>query len=82
MLKNYWINHIDNKYSEKKYQRPSFHNQEIIKFIETFILKSVDTTDKLINIKNVIFLIKNKKIDFNLLFRIFIYFKWKSKNKF
>ena len=39
MLKNYWINHIDNKYSEKKYQRPSFHNQEIIKFIETFYIK-------------------------------------------
>jgi len=82
MLKNYWINHIDKEYSKKKYQRPSFHNKEIVKYMEKYLIESFHTKDKLINIKKVIILIKNKKIDFNLLFRIFIYFKWKNKNKF
>ena len=50
--------------------------------MEKYLIESFHTKDKLINIKKVIILIKNKKIDFNLLFRIFIYFKWKNKNKF
>tara|TARA_B100000989_G_scaffold145077_1_gene108129 strand:+ start:52220 stop:53974 length:1755 start_codon:yes stop_codon:yes gene_type:complete len=82
MLKNYWINYIDKEYSQKKYQRPSFHNKKIVKYMEKFLKESFNTKDKLINIKKVLILIKKKKIDFNLLFRIFIYFKWKNKNKF
>tara|TARA_B110000483_G_scaffold243396_1_gene332977 strand:+ start:1951 stop:3705 length:1755 start_codon:yes stop_codon:yes gene_type:complete len=82
MLKNYWLNHIDKDYSKKKYQRPSTHDNEFIKYMKKFLIKSKNVEDKLINIKNVLFLIKNNKINFNLLFRIFIYYKWKEKNSF
>ena len=50
--------------------------------MKKFLIKSKNVEDKLINIKNVLFLIKNNKINFNLLFRIFIYYKWKEKNSF
>ena len=82
MLKNYWVNHIDKDYSKKKYQRPSAHDQEFIMYIKKFLIKLKNSKDKLINIKNVLVLIENNKINFNLLFRIFIYYKWKEKNNF
>ena len=46
------------------------------------LVKFKNSEDKLINIKSVLDLIKNNKINFNLLFRIFIYYKWKDKNDF
>lgn len=50
--------------------------------MKKFLINSKNSKDKLINIKNVLDLIENNKINFNLLFRIFIYFKWKNKNNF
>jgi asparagine synthase (glutamine-hydrolysing) len=82
MLKNYWLKHIDGNYSKKKYQRPSAHNQEFIRYMKKTLVKFKNSEDKLINIKSVLDLIKNNKINFNLLFRIFIYYKWKDKNDF
>ena len=82
MLKNYWFNYIDKYYSKKKYQRPSINSQEFSTYMNKFLRELRNSNDKLININNVLVLIKNNKINQSLLFRIFIYFKWKEKNGF
>lgn len=79
MLKNYWINHIDKYFSIKKYQRPTFNDPEFKKYIKNYLIKLNVKEDKMINIKKVIILMKKNKINFNLLFRVFIYLKWKEK---
>lgn len=82
MLKKYWFNYIDKYYSKKKYQRPSINSQEFYRYMKKFLNKLKNSNDKLININNVLVLIRKNKINQSLLFRIFIYYKWKQKNGF
>ena len=82
MLKKYWIKYIDKSYSKKKYQRPTFHDIEFIKYMKNYLKKLKDTSDKMLVIQNVLDLVKINKMNFNLLFRIFVYLKWKENNNF
>ena len=82
MLKHYWYNCIDQNFSKKKYQRPTMHDQEFLKYMKGFLIKCKKSNDKLVNINKVLILMKANKMNFNLLFRIFIYYKWKEQNNF
>ena len=82
MLKKYWVNYIDKSYSKKKYQRPTFYDLKFVKYMKDYLKKFKNSKDKIIIIQNILNLIKKNKMNFNFLFKIFIYLKWKENNSF